>query len=97
MLEPFNRGLVTDFPVSGSDPNPGLVAVDVAVRYLERTYLAHTSFVSAPVVTDTPRPTNTPTRTPVPPTSTPTPTPTNTTTPTLVPTDTPTVTPTPTP
>lgn len=80
------------------------VQVDAAVPYLDRTYLAHTSYVAAF------QPTITPTNTPIPPTSTsipptvtnvpptatnvpPTSTPTVTNTPTATATDTPTPTP----
>ncbi len=52
---------VTRIVIFSGDDNPGVVAIDVAARYLDRTYLAQTSFVSAPHITDTPEPTNTPT------------------------------------
>lgn len=77
---------VREIGIPSSDPNPGPVVVDVAVEYLNRTYLAQTSFVSAPIVTDTPAPTSTPTRTA---TATFTPTPTNTRAPTFTFTPTP--------
>lgn len=61
------------WPAGWNMPAGGVITVDVAATYLDRIYLAQTSFIAAPEVTDTPTvtptPTNTPTRTP---TSTPT-------------------------
>lgn len=63
---------VTGFLVNPYDPDvlpDSTVGVDVAVTYLDRTYLTHTGFrpwATSGAVTSTPSPTNTPTITPTP-------------------------------
>lgn len=75
---------VAEFPLSSFDYDRAagdLIPIDVAARYLDRTYLAQTGFVAASEITDTPTPTPTftPTNTPTP--TQPAPTATNTPTP----------------